>query len=65
MEEDVVAMQDVFRFVHAGVDDQGRVMGRFTATGIRPRVIEKLDEFGLEMPKEIVPIFHESVRPPQ
>ena len=65
MEEDVVAMQDVFRFVHTGVDEQGRVMGRFTATGIRPRVVDQLHELGLEMPREIAPIFHESVRTPQ
>ena len=62
MEEDVVTMQDIFKFVHNGVDEDGRVMGRFSPTGIRPRVIERLEEFGLEMPAEIVPLFHESVR---
>jgi pilus assembly protein CpaF len=61
MEEDIVTMQDVFRFVPGGLDQQGRVMGRFTATGIRPRVIDRLDELGYEMPPEIVPIFHESI----
>jgi pilus assembly protein CpaF len=62
MEEDVVTMQDVFRFIQTGLDPQGRVTGRFTATGLRPRVIDRLAELGLEMPSEIVPVFHETVR---
>jgi pilus assembly protein CpaF len=65
MEEDVVTMQDIFRFVLTGVDSQGRVTGRFSATGIRPRVIDRLEELGLDMPTEIQPIFHESVRSQQ
>jgi pilus assembly protein CpaF len=65
MEEDVITMQEVFRFVQTGIDPEGRVMGRFTPTGIRPRIIERLDELGLEIPPEIAPIFHESVRAAQ
>ena len=65
MEEDVVTMQDVFRFVQTGVDGHGRVMGRFSTTGIRPRVLDRLDTLGLEMPAEIIPVFHESVRSAQ
>ncbi|HKC19127.1 MAG TPA: CpaF family protein [Candidatus Dormibacteraeota bacterium] len=62
MEEDVVTMQDVFRFVQTGIDGDGRVMGRFTSTGIRPRVLDRLDTLGIDMPAEIIPVFHESVR---
>jgi pilus assembly protein CpaF len=62
MEEDVITMQDIFRFIRSGLDGQGRVIGRFTASGIRPRVIDRLEELGLEIPAEIVPLFHESVR---
>jgi pilus assembly protein CpaF len=61
MEEDVVTMQDVFRFVRTGVDAQGRVVGRFTAAGIRPRVIDRLEERGMEIPAEIRPLFRESI----
>src|SRR5712691_3362922 len=61
MEEDVITMQDVFRFIRSGIDGQGRVIGRFTAAGIRPRVLDQLEDRGLEMPPEIVPLFHESV----
>ena len=62
MEEDVITMQDIFRFIRSGLDGQGRVIGRFTASGIRPRVIDRLEELGLEIPAEIAPLFHESVR---
>jgi pilus assembly protein CpaF len=65
MEEDVITMQEVFRFIQTGIDPQGRVMGRFSPTGIRPRIIERLDELGLELPPEIAPIFHEAVRAAQ
>jgi pilus assembly protein CpaF len=60
MEEDVITMQDIFRFVRGGVDAQDRVIGRFTAAGIRPRVLDRLEELGLKMPAEIVPLFRES-----
>src|SRR5206468_12864013 len=47
MEEDVITMQEVFRFIRSGLDEQGRVIGRFTSTGIRPRVLDRLDDLGL------------------
>ena len=65
MEEDVITMQDVFRFIQTGVDGEGRVMGRFSATAVRPRVIDRLEVLGLEMPPELASIFHESVRAAQ
>jgi len=61
MEEDVITMQEAFRFVRSGMDSQGRVVGRFTASGVRPRVLDRLDELGLEMPSEIQSLFYESV----
>ncbi len=40
MEVDIVSMQDVFLFEKQGVTPEGRVLGTFTATGIRPRFEE-------------------------
>ena len=57
MEEDVITMQDVFRFTRSGFDAQGNVVGRFEPTGIRPRVLDKLHDLGLEVPPEIEAIF--------
>lgn len=62
MEEDVITMQDIFRFVRTGIDPKGRVMGRFTASGVRPRALERLEELGLEMPEELRTIFSEPAR---
>jgi pilus assembly protein CpaF len=59
MEEDVITMQDIFRFVRTGVDAQGRVTGRFAPSGIRPRILERLDELGQIMPVEIQQLFPE------
>ena len=49
-EGEVVSMQEIFAFHQAGVDGQGRVRGRFVASGIRPRSWERLATRGIELP---------------
>lgn len=50
MEDDVVSMQDVFVFDKHGVSPEGRTVGTFTATGIRPKFAEKLKASGIDLP---------------
>ena len=50
MEDDVVSMQDVFVFDKQGVSPDGRTLGTFTATGIRPKFAEKLKASGILLP---------------
>jgi pilus assembly protein CpaF len=50
MEGDIVSMQDVFLFEKQGVTAEGRTVGTFTATGIRPRFEEKLRASGISLP---------------
>ena len=50
MEEDIVSMQDVFVFEKQGVSSEGRVLGTFTATGIRPKFAERLKASGIPVP---------------
>ncbi len=50
MEGEVITMQEIFQFERQGIDDEGRVLGRFRATGIRPRFAEKLRTCGIELP---------------
>ena len=50
MEEDIVSMQDVFVFEKQGVSPDGRVLGAFTATGIRPKFAERLKASGINVP---------------
>lgn len=53
MERDVVTTQDIFLFEKAGIAPDGRVLGRFRATGIRPRFYEKLRTAGYSLAPEI------------
>ena len=50
MEEDVISMQDIFIFERQGVSADGRVLGRFVATGVRPKFAEKLKASGISVP---------------
>jgi pilus assembly protein CpaF len=52
MEGDIITMQDIFRFQHRGVDDNGRVVGSIQPTGIRPKFAEQLADHGYEIPPE-------------
>ena len=47
LEGDVLTMQEIFKFEQSGVTSAGQVMGRFVATGIRPRVIDRLKARGI------------------
>jgi pilus assembly protein CpaF len=51
MEGETITMQEIFQFERTGVDREGRVIGRFRATGIRPRFAERLKACGLQMPR--------------
>ena len=42
MEGDVITMQEIFRFRQTGIDQDGQVLGRFEALGVRPRFAEHL-----------------------
>jgi pilus assembly protein CpaF len=50
MEDDVVSMQDVYVFEKQGVSPDGRTLGTFTATGIRPKFADKLQASGISLP---------------
>ncbi len=50
MEEDTVSMQDIFVFEKQGVTPEGRIVGTFAATGIRPKFAEKLKASGISVP---------------
>jgi pilus assembly protein CpaF len=53
MEGDVVAMQDIFVFERHGVEESGKVRGRFTATGIRPKFADRLLAAGYRLRQSI------------
>jgi len=49
MEGEVITMQDIFVFERTGTAEDGTVLGRFRATGIRPRFAERLQSFGVKL----------------
>jgi pilus assembly protein CpaF len=53
MEGDVVSAQDIFVFERTGMRRDGKVCGRFRATGIRPRCTERLQSFGVQLPADM------------
>jgi pilus assembly protein CpaF len=53
MERDVITMQDLFVFEKSGLDDAGRVRGRFRGTGIRPKCSERIAACGIQLPPQM------------
>ncbi len=49
MEGELVTTQDLFVFEKSGIGDNGRVRGRFRATGIRPKFSERLETAGVQL----------------
>jgi pilus assembly protein CpaF len=53
IETDVVTLQDIFVFEKRGLTPEGKVLGRFAATGILPKFNEKLLAAGIRLPSGI------------
>jgi pilus assembly protein CpaF len=53
MEGEVITMQEIFAFEKAGVTQDGKVIGRFRATGVRPKVCERLKASGIHLPADM------------
>ena len=56
--DDRVELQEIFTFERVGVTDEGKVQGRFRATGLQPKILERLRVSGIQVPPAI---FEESV----
>src|SRR5512146_157490 len=53
MEGDMVTLQDIFLFEKTGLGENGRVTGRFRATGIRPKFYDRLRACGIQLPASL------------
>ena len=51
MEGETITMQEIFHFERKGVEKDGRVVGRFRPTGVRPRFAERLKQYGMQLPR--------------
>jgi pilus assembly protein CpaF len=53
MEQDIIIMQDIFRYKQIGIDQNGRAYGQFEATGVRPSFMQRLEASGLKLPTNL------------
>ena len=53
MEGDIITMQEIFLFEKMGITQDGKVIGRFRATGVRPKCCERLKMSGIHLPADM------------
>jgi pilus assembly protein CpaF len=53
MEQDVITMQEIFQFQKSGITADGRVVGVFRGTGVRPKCSEALATAGCQLPMDM------------
>jgi len=53
MEQDMIIMQDIFRYKQLGIDQNGRAYGQFEATGVRPSFVNRLESSGIKLPSNL------------
>jgi pilus assembly protein CpaF len=53
MDQDVVSMQDIYRFEKRGIGINGRVLGLFYSTGVTPRFADKIQASGIPVPPSL------------
>jgi pilus assembly protein CpaF len=53
MEGDIITMQEIFRFNRRGTEADGRIVGEFRATGIRPKFMPELERRGIHTSAEL------------
>ncbi len=53
LEQETVIMQDIFLFVQDGIDETGRAIGHFEATGVRPACMARLESSGCRLPNNL------------
>ena len=51
--DEQIQMQEIFTFERVGVTDAGKVQGRFRATGVSPKILERLRVSGIQVPAKI------------
>jgi pilus assembly protein CpaF len=51
MEGDTITMQEIFHYERSGIDKEGKVVGRFRPTGVRPRFAERIKLYGMQLPR--------------
>ncbi|TGD44215.1 CpaF family protein [Pseudotabrizicola sediminis] len=53
MEGEVISMQEIFRYERLGTESNGKIIGRFNATGIRSAYSDRFRQWGYDLPASI------------
>jgi len=53
MEGEVISMQEIFRYERLGVEPNGKIIGRFNATGVRSHYSDRFKQWGYDLPASI------------
>ncbi|WP_339638506.1 CpaF family protein [uncultured Sulfitobacter sp.] len=53
MEGEVISMQEIFRFQRVGLTPENKIIGHFTATGVRSHFSERFRMWGYDLPASI------------
>jgi pilus assembly protein CpaF len=53
MEGEVISMQEIFRYERLGIAPDGKIIGRFTATGVRSAFADRFRQWGYDLPPSI------------
>jgi pilus assembly protein CpaF len=53
MEGDIITMQEVFKFNRQATDEKGRIIGRYSATGIRSSFTDRFRQWGYDLPASL------------
>lgn len=53
MEGDIITMSEIFKFQRLGMDENGNVLGYYTATGVVPQCHDSLSKRGFHLPHDI------------
>jgi pilus assembly protein CpaF len=57
MEGETITMQEIFVFESHGAGPDGKIVGEFKPTGIRPQILDRMFAMGLPLPPEILSLF--------
>ena len=57
MEGETITMQEIFVFESQGAGADGKIIGHFKPTGIRPKILDRMFTMGLQLPAEIQSLF--------
>jgi len=53
MEGEIITMQEIFSFEQTGIDENGKVKGRFRAKGIKPRFVERFKALNITVQPDL------------